>query len=120
MIIVAAIDATVTVLFSVICIRYWGLVGAAGATVLAATAAATVSFSIGFVKFGLTLPIGHLLRIAAATIAMAAVLDRMPEARSFVVLAIHIATGAAIYIAFLALLYARTLTRLLRSRATKP
>ncbi|UZE47496.1 hypothetical protein ONR75_21515 [Rhodopseudomonas sp. P2A-2r] len=71
-------------------------------------------------KFGLTLPIGHLLRIATATIAMAAVLDRMPEARSFGMLALHIAAGAAIYIVVLALLYARTLARLLRSRAATP
>ncbi|WP_445487385.1 lipopolysaccharide biosynthesis protein [Rhodopseudomonas sp. RCAM05734] len=120
MIIVAMIDAAVTVFSSVVCIRYWGLVGAAGATVVAASAAATVSFSIGFVKFGLTLPIGHLLRIATATIAMAAVLDRMPEARSFGMLALHIAAGAAIYIVVLALLYARTLARLLRSRAATP
>jgi O-antigen/teichoic acid export membrane protein len=119
MIIVATIDATVTVLFSVFCIKYWGLVGAAGATVLAATAAATVSFSIGFVKFGLTLPIAHLLRIATATVAMAALLRELPEARSSLVLAMHIAAGAAVYIAVLALLYARTLNGMIRARLAK-
>src|SRR6202008_1238908 len=40
MIVVAAIDAAVTVVLSLVFIRYWGLVGAAGATVIAAMAAA--------------------------------------------------------------------------------
>ena len=119
MIIVATIDATVTVLFSVFCIKYWGLIGAAGATVLAATAAATVSFSIGFVKFGLTLPVAHLLRIAAATIAMAALLGALSEARSSLVMAMHIAAGAAVYIAVLVAFYARTLAKIIRSRLSK-
>ena len=119
MIIVASIDAAVTVLFSVICIRYWGLVGAAGATVLAASAAAAVSFSIGFVKFGLTLPLAHLARIAAATIAMGVLLRQLPEARSFAALGLHVAAGAAAYLAVLVILYAPTLRRLLRARRVK-
>ena len=120
MIIVAAIDATVTVLFSVVCIKYWGLVGAAGATVLAASAAAAVSFSIGFVKFGLTLPLAHLARIAVAALAMGLLLAQLPEARSFPALGLHIAAGAAIYLAVLVVLYAPTLLRLLRARRIKP
>src|SRR3984893_11476942 len=60
MIVVATIDATVTVALSLVFIRYWGLVGAAGATVVAAMAAAIVSFAIGFSRFGLTLPFNHL------------------------------------------------------------
>src|ERR1700733_2991501 len=122
MIIVSAIDATVTVLVSAIFIRYWGLVGAAGATVLAASAAAIVSFAIGFSRFGLTLPLNHLIPIALATTAMAALLNNFPEARSFIGLAEHIAAGAAIYAALLALLYSGTLLRLfrLRQRQTEP
>jgi len=120
MIIVASIDALVTVISSVICIKYWGLVGAAGATVIAAAAAAAVSFSIGFVKFGLTLPVSHLLRIGGAAIAMAAMLGQFSEARSSLVLAIHIAAGAAIYLAVLGVLYARTLNRMRQSRVVKP
>jgi O-antigen/teichoic acid export membrane protein len=116
MIIVAAIDATVTVVFSLVCIRYWGLVGAAGATVLAATAAAAVSFSIGFAKFGLTLPLAHLLRIAAAATAMGMLLGGMPEGHSALALALHVATGAATYLAALALLYAPTLWRAWQAR----
>jgi O-antigen/teichoic acid export membrane protein len=113
---VAAIDAATTVILSAICIRYWGLAGGAGATVLAALAAATVSFTVGFSRFGLTLPIGHLIRIALATIAMAALLRTFPEASRFIVLAGHIAAGAGIYIATLALLYAPALLKFLRPR----
>ena len=83
---------------------------------LSALAAATVSFSIGFAKFGLRLPVGHLVRIALATIAMAALLRIFPEARNIAVLAAHIAAGAAVYFAALALLYAPTLVRILRPR----
>ncbi|MDB5514119.1 MAG: polysaccharide biosynthesis protein [Tardiphaga sp.] len=116
MIVVSAIDSTMTVLLTAICLRYWGLAGAAGATVMAAAAAATVSFAIGFAKFNLTLPVGHLARIALATIAMAALLNRMPEAATFVMLALHIAAGAAVYVAVLALLYAPTLFKRLHPR----
>jgi O-antigen/teichoic acid export membrane protein len=114
MIVVAAIDAVVTVALSLIFIRYWGLVGAAGATVVAALAAAIVSFTIGFSRFGLTLPLSHLVPIALATTAMAALLGNLPEASSHVALAEHIAAGAAAYTALLALLYATSLLKMLR------
>jgi O-antigen/teichoic acid export membrane protein len=114
MIVVAAIDAVVTVVLSLIFIRYWGLVGAAGATVVAALAAAFVSFAIGFSRFGLTLPLNHLAPIALATTAMAALLGNLPEASSHVALAEHIAAGATAYIAVLALLYAASLLKIFR------
>ena len=98
MIAVAAIDATVTVVSASLAMRYWGLAGAAGATVAGRLAAATVSFTIGFSKFGLTLPIGHLIRIALATDrngrpAQAISRKRRPS----IVLVAHIAAGAASY-----------------------
>src|ERR1700738_1796664 len=114
MIVVAAIDAAVTVVLTPFFIRYWGLVGAAGATVLAAIAAAIVSSAIGFSRLGLTLPFNHLVPIAFATTAMAALLSNLPEAPSLMVLAGHIAAGAALYIALLVLLYATSLLRMLR------
>jgi len=114
MIVVAAIDAAVTVVLTPFFIRYWGLVGAAGATVLAAIAAAIVSSAIGFSRLGLTLPFNHLVPIALATTAMAALLSNLPEAPSLMVLAGHIAAGAALYIALLVLLYATSLLRMLR------
>jgi O-antigen/teichoic acid export membrane protein len=106
----------VTILLSFILIHYWGLVGAAGATVLAALAAAMVSFAIAFSKFGLTLPLNHLAPVALATVVMAALLSRLPEAPSLVALAGHIAAGAAAYIALLALLYASSLLKMFRLR----
>src|ERR1700720_2650529 len=116
MIVVAAIDAIVTVVLSLIFIRYWGLVGAAGATVVAAFAAAIASFAIAFSKFGLTLPLNHLVPIALATTAMAALLRHFPQAPSLSFLAGHIAAGAAVYVALLVLLYASSLLRMFRLR----
>src|ERR1700726_876725 len=116
MIVVAAIDAIVTVVLSLIFIRYWGLVGAAGATVVAALAAAIVSFAIAFSRFGLTLPLNHLVPIALATTAMAALLRHFPQAPSLIFLAGHIAAGAAVYVALLVLLYASSLLRMFRLR----
>ncbi|HEY0850932.1 MAG TPA: lipopolysaccharide biosynthesis protein [Bradyrhizobium sp.] len=113
---VAAIDASMTVVLSVLFLPRWGLAGVASATVLAALAGAIVSFSIGFARFGLTLPVGHLLRIALATIAMAALLRMFPEARTPAALAAHVTAGAATYFAALCLLYAPSLIRMLRPR----
>lgn len=113
---IAAIDASTTVVLSVLFLPRWGLAGVAGAAVAAAFAAATVSFAIGFSRFGLRLPIGHLLRIALATIAMSALLRIFPEARAMTVLAAHVTAGAAVYFAMLALLYAPSLVRILRPR----
>jgi len=113
---IAAIDALTTVALSILFLPRWGLGGVAGATVVAAFVAATVSFSIGFSRFGLRLPIGHLARIALATIAMAALLRTFPEARAMTVLATHVAAGAAVYFASLALLYAPSLVRIFRAR----
>lgn len=113
---IAGIDATMTVVLSFLFLPHWGLAGAAGATVVAAAAAATVSFTIGFTRFGLTLPVGHLARIALATIAMAALLRHFPQAPTITVLAAHIAAGAAAYFAALAVLYAPALVRMLRPR----
>src|SRR5256886_685102 len=94
---ISAIDAATTVVLSALSLPRWGLTGVAGATVLAALAAACVSFSIGFTRFGLRLPVGHLVRIAFATVAMAALLRTFPEARSIAALAAHVAAGAAVY-----------------------
>jgi hypothetical protein len=116
MIVVAAIDATVTIVLSLVFIRYWGLVGAASATVVAALAAAAVSFAIAVVKFGLTLPLNHLAPVALATTAMAFLLGYLPEASSLVILAAHIAAGAVAYITLLVLLYAGPLLRMFRLR----
>jgi hypothetical protein len=96
------------------------LPGAAGATVLAALAAATVSFSIGFYKLDLTLPVAHLARIAIATVAMAAVLHKMREATTFVALTLHIASGVAVYVVALVLLYAPSLLKLTRPTLQQP
>jgi len=116
MMIIAAIDASLTVIFSAIGFHYWGLAGAAAATVGAALAGAIVSFAVGFTRFGLTLPVAHLARIAVATITMASLLNLFPEAPTLGHLAAHIGAGAAAYLATLALLYAPSLFRMFRAR----
>ncbi|WP_424629919.1 lipopolysaccharide biosynthesis protein [Bradyrhizobium sp. SYSU BS000235] len=116
MIVVASIDAAVTIALSFAGIWYWGIVGGAVATVAAASCAAIASFAIGFTKFGLTLPLTHLVRIAIATVAMGAVLQTLPEASNFVALATHIAGGACVYMITLAILYAPSILRLLSAR----
>ncbi|WP_213774047.1 oligosaccharide flippase family protein [Bradyrhizobium sp. dw_78] len=112
--VVATIDAAVTVVLSFAFVHTWGLTGAAGATVVSALAAAAASFAIGFSKFGLTLPLDHLAPVAIATSGMAALLNILPEAPSLMFLAAHIAAGAAMYIATLALFYAPSLFRIWR------
>jgi O-antigen/teichoic acid export membrane protein len=114
---VAAIDALISVIFGVAFIWKWGVVGGAVASVAAAACAATASFAIGFSKFGLTLPLGHLLRIGIATAAMAALLSILPQANNFVMLAAHIAAGAALYPVVLAVLYGPSLAKTIRLRA---
>ena len=89
----------------IVCVWHWGIVGGAIATVIAASAAATASFTIGFFAFGLTLPFGHLIRIAPATAAMGVALNFMPQATNYFSLATHIAVGAAIYALALTALY---------------
>jgi O-antigen/teichoic acid export membrane protein len=116
MIVVTAIDAGVTLALTPLLITLWGLVGATAATVVAALAAAFVSFAIAFLRLGLTLPLNHLARIAFATTAMAVVLSWLPEPASLAELAARIAAGVVVYVACLGLLYAASLMKMFRSR----
>jgi O-antigen/teichoic acid export membrane protein len=113
---ISGIDAVMSVILGIACVSLWGVVGGAIATVVAAAVAAAASFTIGFRAFDLTLPFGHLLRISLATMAMAAALQLLSEASSYVMLAAHIAFGAAIYGVALSVLYAPMLSRRLRHR----
>ncbi len=114
--IVTAIDAGVTLMLSFIFINHWGLTGVAGATVVSAIVAAGASFAIAIARFGLTLPLEHLVPLAIATAVMAAVLNVLPEASSLVVLGSHVALGGATYVAALAVFYAPFLFKMLRLR----
>lgn len=113
---ISGVDAVMSVILGIACVSLWDVVGGAIATVVAAAVAATASFTIGFRAFDLTLPLGHLLRISLATMAMAAALQLLSEASSYVMLAAHIALGAAIYGVALSVLYAPMLSRQLRHR----
>jgi len=114
--VVATIDASTTVTLSFIFVHYWGLSGAAGATVVAALIAAITSFAIAYSRFGLTLPLEHLVPLATASAIMAALLNVLPEASSLFVLACHIVAGSATYVVVLAAFYASSLLKMLRLR----
>jgi hypothetical protein len=113
---VAAVDAVMTVLLSLVFVQYWGLKGGADATVIAALVAAMASFAIAFSRFGLTLPLEHLAPLATATAIMTAIINIFPEAPSLVVLAAHVALGGAVYVAALGVFYAPSLLRMFRLR----
>jgi O-antigen/teichoic acid export membrane protein len=119
MVIVTAIDAGVTVVLTPFLVMHWGLVGAAGATVIAALCAALASFAIGSSRLGLTLPLNHLVRIAFATTMMALVLSGLKEPSSSAELSAQIAVGAVVYIVCLGALYASLLTQMFRTRQLK-
>jgi O-antigen/teichoic acid export membrane protein len=114
--IVATIDASVTVTLSFAFVHYWGLTGAAGATVVSALIAAIASFIIAFTRFGLTLPAEHLVPLAIANALMATLLNILPEGSSLLVLCGHIVAGAAAYVGALAVFYAPSLFRMFRLR----
>ena len=114
--IVAAVDAATTLVLSFVFVHRWGLTGGAMATVAAASTAAVVSLAIAVSKFDLRLPLDHLVPIAVATAVMAAVLTLLPAASSLLFVALHIALGAAAYIATLVPFYAPFLFRQFRLR----
>jgi O-antigen/teichoic acid export membrane protein len=118
--IVAAIDAVVTVLLSYIFVHYWGLSGAAGAPVLAALVAAIASFMIAFSRFGLTLPLEHLVPLVTATAVMAALLKMLPEALSMLALTGHVLLGGTIYLGALGVFYAPSLFKMMKLRQQQP
>jgi hypothetical protein len=62
------------------------------------------------------LPLHHLVPITLATAAMAALLSRLPEATSLLMLAGHIAAGVTVYGIVLIPFYATSLLKMLRLR----
>ena len=118
-IVINGIEAAVTVAASVVFIAQWGAVGGAIAGVVATAGAAVLSFAIGLSIFGLRPPMAHLVRIAAATAAMTAALVWLPQAVTPLALTLHVALGAAVYLAVLALLYMSALLAW-RARPTVP
>lgn len=103
------IEAVITVVAGIILIEKWGPIGGAAASVIAATVAAAASFAAGLSIFKLRLPLAHLVRIAAATAAMMAVLHFLKGNETWVALAVHVAVGAAVYVIVLIALYGPTL-----------
>ena len=123
------VEAAIAVVAGIVMVSRWGPVGGAIASVIATSAAAVMSFSIGLSVFGLRPATSHLVRIAIATAAMSGALALMPPAARTLGVTLHIVFGAAAYAAALALLYAPTIRawrvgapppRLLPHRGARP
>jgi O-antigen/teichoic acid export membrane protein len=114
--IVTIVDALAAVVLGIAGTLLWGLVGAAIASVAAATVAAVVSFALGFIRFDLQVPWAHIVRIALASTAMGAALTLLPTAQSIPFLLGYVGLGVTAFTASLALL---SLPWLLRMRASR-
>lgn len=114
--VVSATDAAATLALGMLLTFFWGIVGAAIASVVAATAAAAVSIGLGLSLFRLQIPVLHLIRIALACTAMGLLLVKLPAATGVALLLLHIAAGAAVYCLALALTYSPWLLQRLRRR----
>jgi O-antigen/teichoic acid export membrane protein len=99
------VEATLTVILSIVFVRLWGLAGTVIATTTAAIVAAALSLSFSAAFFGLRLPVGHLLRICTATAVMALSLKALPVNSTAVGLALAVVFGGVVYLVALALLY---------------
>ncbi len=103
-----ALDVLETALFlglAAIGLDRLGLVGAAWGALAAVSVGAALSFAIAVRRLGMPLPLGHLLRIAAATLAMAAALRWLPPLHGAGALAAAVGFGAAVYALVLAVCY---------------
>lgn len=117
-VVVSATDAGATITLGMLLTMYWGIVGAAIASMIAATVAAAVSIGLGLSLFRLQIPVFHIARIAIACTAMGFLLVRLPEARGVPLLLLHAAVGAATYCLVLALIYSPWIVQRLRRRAS--
>jgi O-antigen/teichoic acid export membrane protein len=117
MIFINAIEAAVTVVLSIGFIGRWGLLGGVLANAVAALVAATLSFSLSIMAFGLRPPMAHLAKVALATLAMMLTLYTLPKYDTAWALVMHIGLGGAIYAIVLVALCRRTLMTLWDQRA---
>lgn len=117
-VVVSGTDAAATLMFGLALTYYWGLVGAAIASIVAATMAAVVSIGLGLKLFRLQIPVLHSIRIALACAAMGLLLTRLPAATTTLWLLLHVAAGVAAYCAALALAYSPWLVQRMRRRAS--
>jgi O-antigen/teichoic acid export membrane protein len=119
-IVISGVEAALTVVISIIFIKWWGLIGAVVASTISATVASSLSFGGSIIFFGLRPPIGHLIKVAIATAAMVTALYYVPEHDTAFYLTLHIALGATIYAVVLAVLFGPTIKKVLLNRRAKP
>lgn len=117
---ISGLEAVLTVSMSVLFVSWWGLTGAVLAGAVATAIAATVSFCVGISLFDLKIPVKHFLKCAVATSVMTIVLSVLPRHAAAMTVAMHIALGATVYAAVLAVLYRAALMRLWSSYRAEP
>lgn len=99
------VEAVATVVLCWIGLRMGGLPGAVAGCLAAAIVGQVFSFVVANRLFGYYLRAGDLLRIGAATGAMAAVLILLPLAHTLVGLLAEVAAGVAVYALAIGILY---------------
>lgn len=98
-------------------LRAFGLAGAAWGALLAVTVGALAAFALAVLRLGMPLPVAHLLRVAFATLCMAAAVYAMPTLPGWGGLLLATLAGVLVYLTALAALYPRALLTL-RARRT--
>ncbi len=105
---VYTLEATMVVAGCFLGLRLHGLVGAAEGSLVGLALGTVFGFGFSRRMFGLILPYGRMLRIAAATAAMVAALlwtPVLPESRPVISLLAQVALGGLVYTAALAALH---------------
>ena len=92
-----AIPALANVLLNLILIPAYGVMGAAWATAASLALGLTSVIVIGRRVVALPIPVDSLIRIAVASVAMAAVVMALPSPGGFVELMLDAGVGAAVY-----------------------
>jgi O-antigen/teichoic acid export membrane protein len=117
---IAAIEAVLTVPACIAGLLWGGLVGACLGCLVAHVVAALLTFGLAVRRFALPMPWGHLARIATATATMAAALLAMSWRSTPLGLALEIAVGVAIYGGVILAFYRRDIRALAATRAGRP
>ncbi len=121
-----AIDAVAALALGGLGLWFADLPGLVAGAALGAALSLVVTTACAWWLYGFALPAGDVVRIAAATASMVAVLALLPDANGAVALALTVAIGAAVFACMIALLYpdernkALILARDLMLRRTAP
>jgi O-antigen/teichoic acid export membrane protein len=99
------VDGILTLVGGALGLLYFGLHGSIEGAALSAVAGLLLSLALGFVMYRYAFPLGHLLRISAATSAMMVVVGLLPLAATGPSLFLAIVAGGAVYALVMMVLY---------------